>query len=439
LALKLLRNGMDTHTKNEIPAFRDTAAQDQARQLSPLQRGKPWLWLALAATVIALLLWQLAPWLRAGASTKANGLRFASASKGEFVADASGYANVVAARAPNLFAAAEGSVHFQVEAGQSVAANEVLAIIDSPSLQATLVQEQSAMEAAIAEASRQRVANQRALLEKERARDQAVVSRTAALREQARAERAFALKAMSEVDYLRAKDAFNAAEINVRHASRDFALEREALALELQNRQSMVKRQRSVVDALQAQANGLTLRAPFAGVVGTRVVAERAQVAKDAPVIGIVDLREFELDLALSEIYSPLLRADLIANIERDGQSIPGKVRSVSPEISGGQVRLRIRFEGTTPQGLKQNQRLLTRIEFERRRDTITIPRGAYLDELNGKAIWLKQGQLIKRVPIDIGAIGADRVEVLRGLAAGDEVVTSTINAKPEQTEIYLQ
>jgi HlyD family secretion protein len=439
LAQGVQYHGMDTPNINpNSNPFRDTRAQDQQRAVIPHQRSKRYL--LIAAFVISAIAsaWLLAPWLRAGAGVSSNTLRFAEVSAGVFVADTSGYAQVVAARAPMLYAVAEGSVRYQVEPGQSVQQGDVLALIDSPALQANLAQEQSAMDAAVAEADRQRVANQRALLEKQRSRDQAVIAETAALREQQRAERAYALQAISEVDFLRAKDALAAARITVQHANRDMSLEQQSLALELNNRISLVARQRSIVEALQTQVAALSIRAPFAGVVGNRAAAERAQLGKDAAVISVVDLGEFELDLSVGEIYSPLLRTGLQANIERDGKNYAGIVRSVSPEVINGQISLRVRFQDGKPKDLKQNQRLLTRIEFERRERALSMPRGAYLDELNGKSIWLRRERVLQRVPIEIGAIGAERVEVLNGLKAGDVVVVSSVEAKPEQSQLYL-
>ncbi len=313
---------MDTSNTNPNP-FRDTRSQDQQRAPVPHQRSKRYLIIAGCAVALIAGVALVAPWLRAGAGVSSSTLRFAEASAGAFVADTSGYAQVVAARAPMLYAVAEGSVRYQVESGQSVKEGELLANIDSPALQANLAQEQSAMDAAVAEADRQRVANQRALLEKQRSRDQAIIAETAALREQQRAERAFALQAISEVDFLRAKDALAAARITVQHASRDMALERQSLALELNNRMSLVARQRTIVQALETQVAALSIRAPFAGVVGNRVAAERAQLQKDAAVISVVDLREFELDLSVGEIYGPLLKTGLIANIEREGKTTP--------------------------------------------------------------------------------------------------------------------
>jgi HlyD family secretion protein len=329
-------------------------------------------------------------------------------------------------------------VRYHVEAGQAVQKDQLLASIDSPALQASLLQEQSALDAARAEADRQGVANQRAILEKQRALDDARIAQTAAKRERTRADRAFELKAISEVDFLRAQDALAAADIQVAHGEKDVLLERSALALELRQRQSLVAQQNARVQALQVQAHALQMRAPFAGLVGALAASERAQLAQDAPVLALVDLGALELSLSLSEIYGAQLKAGLGAAVDYEGNTLRGEVRSVAAEVSGGQIALRIRLQDPLPAGLKQNQKLLARVEFERREQALSIARGAYLDELAGRAIWVRVGDRIERRSLEIGAIGAERVEVLRGLQAGDSVVLSSVKAEPNQTEIVL-
>jgi HlyD family secretion protein len=126
------------------------------------------------------------------------------------------------------------------------------------------------------------------------------------------------------------------------------------------------------------------------------------------------------------------------ATVEHEGKVLRGEVRSVAAEVSAGQIALRIRLNEALPAGLKQNQRLLARVEFERREQALNIPRGAYLEELAGKAIWVRKGDAIERRSIEVGAIGADRVEVLRGLSAGEEVVLSSVIVQGQQQKIVL-
>lgn len=406
--------------------FRGTNAQDIVRAPVKKWRGIKLVALVFGVLALAFAGVRMAPWLSSEGSVRLSALQVALVKRGDFVADVSGYANVVAARAPSLYAETSGVVRYLVEAGQSVKAGALLATIASPELMSRLSQEQSALSVAQAGVQQMRIDNARAMLEKERARDQALIAETSALRESQRAQKAFAVKAISEIDLRRAEDTIAAAKIVRAHADRDLVLERQALALQLQNSARMGERQSTVVAELLRQSEALNLTAPFDGVVGARTVSDRGAVAINQPVISVVDLSAFELDLPISELYAPQLAAGLSASVEREGKRFAAVVKSISPEVQNGQLMARLKFVDAPPQALKQNQRLLVRVVLDQRADALIIPRGAYLDEQRGQFIWVFESanKLVKRAVV-LGAIGADRVEVLSGLKVGEQVVLS--------------
>lgn len=407
--------------------------------VSRLARFKRWApWLA-ALLLVCALAWPVLRWLRAEHSISAAGLRFAATQTGSIVREASDYARAVAARSPTLFAESSGVVIFQAEAGSAVAAGAELATISSPELQSRLKQEQSTYESLQAEVASQRIANERAALSKQRELDAAQIAATAALREWQRAEKAFAVQAMSAVDHLRAKDALDAAQLSVDLAKKDLQLERKSLALELQNRTSVAQRQRLIGEELERQIAALTLRAPFAGVVGSRLVADRSSVAANTGVLTLVDLSGLELELRLAEIYADALTPGLTATITHQGQEFEGTVRTVSPEVSEGQISARVQFSGAVPADLKQSQRLLTKIQFERRDNTLTVARGSFVDGEQGRFAWVQMGQELVRTPITLGLMATDKVEVLQGLKAGQNVLLSDVPGRPTGNRILLR
>jgi HlyD family secretion protein len=431
------------HT-DEQAQFRDTRAQDLA--ISPRKAGPRclryagFMALALAALGLSAPFWRYL----GGVSVRTASVQFATVVRGDLVREASGIGRVVAARSPNLYAANAGVVRLSVEAGAAVAAGALVAQIDSPELQSQLMQEQSSLLALKSDAARQGVANQRAALAKTRELDIARISSTAALREWQRAEKALAVHAMSEVDYLRAKDALDASALLVAAAERDLTLERESLRLELSNRAALVARQLQVVNELERQVAALKITAPFEGIVGQLLVPDRSSVAANTALLSIVDLHELELEVVLSQLYSTDLTVGLPAVVELQAvqssasspgapnpqasglRSVPASVRLVSPEIQNGQVSVRVRF-AETPPDLRQNQQLNVRIRMEERKSVLRLPRGAFLDAQGGGFAWQRVGTQLKRVPIVLGASSIDAVEVRSGLREGDVIVSSAL------------
>ena len=138
-------------------------------------------------------------------------------------------------------------------------------------------------------------------------------------------------------------------------------------------------RQRLVVEDLQRRVADLDIKSPVDGVVGTLVVAERANVAQNAPLLSVVDLGAFEIEFQVPESYADDLGLGMDAEITYGADKYAANVSAVSPEVKQGQVTGRLRF-ARVPQGLRQNQRVSTRIVLESRDDVLKVPRGPFLD-----------------------------------------------------------
>ncbi len=411
-------------------SFRTTQAQDVAFAPAAL-RPRGLKWLAVAVILFALAL-AAKPVLRylSGDSVRASELRFGTVTLGDLVREASGTGRVVAARAPSLYAENAGVVRFVAEAGAAVQAGAVLAEMASPELNSRLAQEQSTLLALRSDAARQRVANQRATLAKTRELVTARIAGTAALREWQRAEAALAVHAISTVEHLRAKDALAASDVLVRAAVADLALERESLKLELDNRAALVARQAQAVVELERQVAGLKITAPFAGVVGQLMVPDRSSVAANTAVLSVVDLAALELEVSVSEIYSADLTPGLQAEVELGAARLPAIVRLVSPEIKEGALNVRVRFAGTQPADLRQNQRLNVRIQFDQRKNVALVARGPFVDAEGGRFAWLREGDHLRRVAISTGGFSTEQIEIKSGLKVGDVMLLSALPKK---------
>lgn len=101
-------------------------------------------------------------------------------------------------------------------------------------------------------------------------------------------------------------------------------------------------------------------------------------------------------------------------------------VRDVSIQ---NQVTTRIRFKGEMPPGLRQNQRLTTRILMEEKKQVPTLQRGQFLDSGGNRVAYvLDADNVAHRHTIEVGARSLAAVEILAGLNEGDIVVISSVD-----------
>ena len=195
--------------------------------------------------------------------------------------------------------------------------------------------------------------------------------------------------------------------------------------LDIRNKKLLADRQRAVVGELQRQVDALTLRAPFDGQVGQVQVEQRANVAINAPVLGVVDLSRFEVEIKVPESFARDLAIGMPAQLTSVGKQFAGEVSAVSPEVVNGEVTARIRFKDKQPPGLRQNQRLSARILLDTRRNVLMVDRGPFLEQGGGASAYVMDGDSAVKRPIRTGTSSLGSVEILEGVEEGDRIVVS--------------
>jgi len=405
----------------------DTSAQDRKLSTAPRPAWRRWLWPAAAvALLLALAGWVVAGWGAGARSYDGARIRIAEVKRGDLVRDIAADGKVITANSPTLYAIAGGTVTLKVVAGDAVRQGQELAVIDSPELRSRLVQEESTQASMEAEASRAQLDAQIAGLNARKALDQASIDHTAAGRDLERYERAHAGGAVSDNELARARDELKKADIGLLAARSDAGLQQRGAALDARNKRLLADRQKAVADELRRQVDALTLRAPFDGQVGQVQIAQGTNVAANAAILSVVDLREFELEIRVPESFARDLAIGVPAQVTSQGKPYPARVSAVSPEVVNGEVTARLRFDdGQQPPGLRQNQRLSARIVLDTRNDVLMVERGPFVEQDGGRWAWVVDGRSASRRPVQLGASSLGHVEIVSGLEQGERIVIS--------------
>jgi HlyD family secretion protein len=409
----------------------DTSAQDVIVQAKSKTRQR------VIATVgilgLVLIAWLVVPslqrWASSSISVPKDRLRLAVVTRTDLVRDVSIQGRVVAAISPSLFAPAGGTITLLVEAGASVEEGQSLALLDSPELQNQLQQEQATLDSLSVELDRQRIEAKQKALDNRKNIDLAKVTLVAAERERRRAEEGYNIEAISEIDFEKTKDDLETARLAHEHAVADASLDDERLVFELKTRELQVGRQSLLVQDLLRQVDELDMRSPVSGIVGNLMVDQKAAVSLNQVVMSVVDLSAFEIEAQVPESYADDLGLGMAAEVLVGNQKYAAVLVSVSPEIIQNQVTTRIRFAADMPPGLRQNQRLTTRILMEEKNNVLTLQRGQFLDSGGSRIAYvLDDNNVAHRRSIEVGARSLAAVEIVNGLDEGEVVVISSID-----------
>src|ERR1700728_3584218 len=411
--------------------LRDTAGQDRViDRSSPWKRHRTWLLAGLTAVIaLGVLIAYLLRYSGAGVSVDRSRLTIATVERGSFIRDIAADGQVVAAVSPTLYADSLGTVTLKVHAGDTVSKGQVLAVIDSPDLTAKLSQEEATLASLRIDWQRATLDAEQKLLQLRDAFNQAEVDQKTAQRELDRSREAYELGSYTELQALKAQDSLEKAQFAFEQAKMNYESQPKQNRFDIDSKKALFDRQQYLVADLRRQVDGLNVRSPVDGQVGQVQVADRASVAKDAPLLTVVDLSALEVEIKVTESLARDLRPGMTADLEGGGHHWQGVVSGVSPEVVAGQVTARLRFGAEKPAGLRQSQRLSVRIFLDRRDNVLMVDRGSFVDQEGGGFAYVVHGNIAQRTPVSLGAASIAKVEILDGLAVGDQVVISGTDA----------
>jgi HlyD family secretion protein len=98
-----------------------------------------------------------------------------------------------------------------------------------------------------------------------------------------------------------------------------------------------------------------------------------------------------------------------------------------------------VAFTEVPPTGLRQNQRVETRLILDSRENVLKIPRGPFLESLGGRQAYVVENGVATLKPIRAGSVSVTEVEITSGLNEGDEIVLSDLTRFEGAKSILLR
>ncbi len=392
------------------------------------RRSKILLGTALVLILSFIPLWPvLQRWSSADQSVDLSRLRTATVVRGDLLRDVAADGRIVAANHPRLYSPAQGTVSLAVRPGQAVRKGQTLATLKSPDLQSQLAQERSRLQGMESELGRSRLSARQQNAGNRQTTELRRVRLEAARRELVRNEKLRAEGLLNEVEHERSKDAVRLAEVELEQAREGAGLQGEALDFEVADRERQAERQGLVVADLERRVRELAVTSPFDGVVATIDVDDRQAVAANTALLTVVDLSTYEVEVHIAEAYADELIPGTPAEIDYGGRKHAGTLTSVSPEVREGVVEGTVAFSGQAPEGLRQSQRVAVRLVLDRRSGVLKVPRGPFFESGGGAKVYVLADGLATLRPIRTGAVSVGEVEILDGLAEGDQILLTDL------------
>ena len=185
---------------------------------------------------------------------------------------------------------------------------------------------------------------------------------------------------------------------------------------------------RAALNIAQLELSYTTIVAPISGVVAQRMVKEGNLVQVDAPLFRIVDDSRLEAVLNVPERELATMKAGLAVTLQVDavaGKQFTGTIDRISPVVDAGSGTFRVVCAFAGNDGLKAGMFGRVGIVYDQRKDALTIPRIALLEDEGEPAVYAVRDSKAVRVSLKLGYVDGEIAEVRSGLNEGDAVVTA--------------
>lgn len=244
-------------------------------------------------------------------------------------------------------------------------------------------------------------------------------------------EQAHALKEeglISKFDHDRIKEDYNywisRRELTIETQKQDSILR----TAQLEQIEASVARMNANQEIVKRKLENLTVTAPVAGHL-TSLQAEVGELKTRGERLGQIDILDgFKIRADVDEYYISSVNDGQVADATISGKIYPMKVTKVYTEVRNGRFQIDLEFEISMPEGIRRGQTVSVKLVLGDPSQAVLVPRGAFYNSTGGQWIFVldESGKAATKREISIGNYNPHHYEILRGLAPGEKVITSS-------------
>ena len=242
--------------------------------------------------------------------------------------------------------------------------------------------------------------------------------------------------AEAEIDKLRAELAHQEATQKVIAAAKK--RDRKNSLRNLNKLRESVQRMEHSLTLLRENLDALTVRAPITGQLSALSVRV-GEVVSPGSRMGQVDrIGRYRVRALVDEFYLDRVQLGQTAtgDIGKEGNRL--RVQKIYPNVENRRFRVDLDFVDQAPKGLRRGQTLWVRIALSDAADTLTIPNGPFYEQTGGKWVFVVNGNRAEPRPVTLGRRNPKRIEVLSGLAVGEEIIASSYEGLTTMDQLRL-
>jgi multidrug efflux pump subunit AcrA (membrane-fusion protein) len=211
-------------------------------------------------------------------------------------------------------------------------------------------------------------------------------------------------------------------------------------ATQLQSAQAQVQAAKAHYESSSAQSSYAEVRSPISGVVADRGVNLGDMANSGSALFSIVDISRVIAKANIPAQDAASLRVGKKATIKSEAGEIEGKVTVVSPAVDANTTTVQVWVEAVNPQEkLKLGTTVQISIDAGDVPDAVIVPVSALLaSDDGGEKVMVAADSTAQERKVEVGVRDGDNVQILSGVKAGEQVITSGALGLDDKAKIEI-
>jgi HlyD family secretion protein len=188
------------------------------------------------------------------------------------------------------------------------------------------------------------------------------------------------------------------------------------------------------------QVDSLSVKAGIGGVLQQVPVEEGQRVTLGANIARVARPEELMAELRIAETQARDVQIGQRVDVDTRNGVVEGRVVRIDPAVQAGTVRVDVDLVGELPRGARPDLSVDGTIELERLEHVVFTGRPAYGQPNSTVSLFKlnEDGRSAVRVPVELGRSSVNAIEIIQGLAPGEQVILSDTSSWDSHDRIRL-
>ena len=189
---------------------------------------------------------------------------------------------------------------------------------------------------------------------------------------------------------------------------------------------SQVNNIKANINVLNAQIDKTTIKAPFSGQLGLRMVSPGAYVTPQTTITTLQQTDKVKIDFTIPEAYKELVVVGNTVQVQTNGtdEKKTAVIIAIEPQINTATRNMKVRAIVNTG---TLNPGSFVKILLSKKAHGIIIPSNAIIpDALSNQVVIVKNGRAVFK-NVETGLRKSDFVEISNGLEPGDSIIVNGV------------